>query len=209
MSRGHASHFQSSEQQAQAARLGMWVFLGSELLLFGGLFALYAGYRAHAPQAFAEGIAHSSKGLGSTNTGLLLISSTLAALSVHAGRAGQRRRAALLLFGTMALGVAFLIIKLVEYRAHFRAGIYPGGVGQFFVQHPTPGLASFWTLYFAATGLHAVHVSVGLLLLAVTTAALLRGKLMAERLYPLENAVLYWHLIDLIWIFLWPLYYLA
>jgi cytochrome c oxidase subunit 3 len=209
MSAPHASHFQSAEQQAHAGRLGMWVFLGSEWLLFAGLFALYAGYRIHAPAAFARGVADSNRTLGSVNTGILLASSTLAALSVHAGRAGQRGRAALLLTGTIALGAGFLGIKFVEYSQHFRAGIYPGGGGQFFEQHSTPGLPTFWTLYFASTGLHAIHVAVGLVLLAVTVVSLLRGKLTPEHLWPLENATLYWHLIDLIWIFLWPLYYLA
>jgi cytochrome c oxidase subunit 3 len=209
MSAQHAGHFESVEQQAQAARLGMWVFLGSELLLFAGLFALYAGYRVHAPAAFALGIAHGNKALGSLNTGILLASSTLAALAVHAARGGRRGRAVWSLGGTLALGAAFLIVKLTEYSQHFHAGIYPGGSGEFFSRHTEPGLATFWTLYFAATGLHAIHVAVGLVVLAITAINWARRRLTPEHLFRFENAVLYWHLIDVIWIFLWPLYYLA
>ncbi|HET9933438.1 MAG TPA: cytochrome c oxidase subunit 3 [Polyangiaceae bacterium] len=205
----HAEHFESAPKQAHAARLGMWIFLASELLLFAGLFALYGGYRAHWPAAFREGIRHSTKALGSLNTGILLVSSTFAALSVHATRAGRRSRSLLLLAGTFLLGLLFLGIKLYEYSLHFREGIYPGGSGAFFSAHPDPGLVPFWTLYFATTGLHAIHVSVGLIVLGCTCFALWRGTVGVHRAHPLENAALYWHLIDTIWIFVWPLYYLA
>lgn len=205
----HAHHFESAPKQAHAARLGMWIFLGSELLLFAGLFALYAGYRAHAPAAFHEGVQHATKALGSLNTGILLLSSTLAALSVHVTRAGRPKRGALLLLGTVLLGLVFIAIKLYEYSLHFREGIYPGGAGRFFLEHTDPGLAPFWTLYFTTTGLHAVHVTVGTIVLGLTALALRRGTIHAERVYPLENAALYWHLVDVIWIFVWPLYYLA
>lgn len=208
MTPAHAEHFESAEQQAHAARLGMWVFLASELLLFAGLFALYAGYRAHWPDGFKDGIAHATKWPGALNTILLLTSSTLAALAVEAGREGRRLRACLLLGSTMLLGVAFFTIKLLEYRAHFAEGIYPGGAGSY-LAHAPPGASVFWTLYFVSTGLHAVHVLVGIIVLGMTAIGLLRGRLAADRSYVLENAVLYWHLIDLIWIFLWPLYYLA
>jgi cytochrome c oxidase subunit 3 len=205
----HGEQFESLGQQAQAARLGMWVFLGSELLLFAGLFALYAAARVEAPHAFHEGVAHGTKTLGTINTAVLITSSTFAALAVHALRGANRRRCLLALSATLGLAAAFLAIKLVEYLQHFRQGIYPGGVGAFFVTHPNPGLASFWTLYFVSTGLHAIHVAVGMLVIGATAAQVARGRIHAERLYPLENATLYWHLIDLVWIFLWPLYYLT
>jgi cytochrome c oxidase subunit 3 len=205
----HGEHFESLGQQAQASRLGMWVFLGSELLLFAGLFALYAAGRVEAPSAFHEGIAHSTKILGSINTAVLITSSTFAALSVQALRRAKRGLCLLALLITLALAAAFLVIKFSEYARHFREGIYPGGAGAFFVSHPSHGLASFWTLYFVSTGLHAIHVAVGMLVIGFTLAKVARGKINAERLYPLENATLYWHLIDLVWIFLWPLYYLT
>lgn len=204
-----ARHFESAAKQAHAARLGMWVFLGSELLLFAGLFALYGAYRAADPAAFHLGIASATKWLGSLNTCILLVSSALAALAVEAGRRGRRGRAVLLLLSTMVCGGAFLFIKLTEYAEHFREGIRPGGVGHFFVAHPERGLATFWTLYYASTGLHAIHVCVGIAVLGVTAFKLLVDGVDAERLHPLENAALYWHLIDVVWIFLWPLFYLS
>jgi cytochrome c oxidase subunit III len=205
----HGDQFESLGQQAQASRLGMWVFLGSELLLFAGLFALYAAGRVGAPAAFHEGIAHSTKILGSINTGVLITSSTFAALSVQALRRSKRGLCLLALLATLGLAAVFLIIKLTEYGRHFREGIYPGGAGQFFATHSNHGLALFWTLYFVSTGLHAIHVLVGMLVIGFTAVGIARGSIHAERLYPLENATLYWHLIDLVWIFLWPLYYLT
>jgi cytochrome c oxidase subunit 3 len=205
----HAAHFQSLAQQDHAARLGMWVFLGSELLLFAGLFALYAAGRVAHPAAFHEGVAHAEKSIGSLNTALLLTSSTTVALAVELLQRERRAATVVLLSITMALGAAFFCLKLTEYGDHFRAGIYPGGAGNFFTTHATPGLPLFWTLYFVTTGLHAVHVCVGLGVLGLSARGVVRGTLTGERAYVLENAALYWHLVDLIWIFLWPLYYLA
>lgn len=205
----HAAHFESPGTQEHAARLGMWVFLGSELLLFAGLFALYAAGRVGNPAAFREGIAHAAKTIGSVNTGVLLVSSTSVALAVAAARRGERRLCIGAMLVTLLLGALFLTLKLTEYRHHFQEGIYPGGAGSFFAAHPRPGLALFWTLYFVSTGLHAVHVCVGLLILGLTLLRFMKGKVAQARPYALENAALYWHLIDLIWIFLWPLFYLA
>ena len=205
----HAEHFESAARQAHAARFGMWVFLGSELLLFAGLFALYATGRVANPEAFREGIAHATKTLGSINTAILLVSSTSVALSVELLRRGRQKLSIGALGVTIALGVAFLALKLTEYAEHFREGIFPGGAGHFFVLHPAPGLALFWSLYFISTGLHAVHVCVGLLLLSLTARRVAQGHINSTHLYTLHNAALYWHLIDLVWIFLWPLYYLT
>ena len=205
----HAAHFESAERQAHASRLGMWVFLGSELLLFAGLFALYAAGRAENPAGFREGIAHATKTVGSINTCILLISSTSVAAAVELLRRGRQRACIVALAVTLVLGFAFLALKLGEYAAHFREGIFPGGAGGFFVDHVARGLALFWTLYFISTGLHAVHVSVGLLILILTTRQIATGRVSNANVYRLANAALYWHLIDLIWIFLWPLYYLT
>jgi len=205
----HAAHFQSLAQQDHATRLGVWVFLGSELLLFAGLFALYVAGRVAHPAAFHEGVAHAEKSIGSLNTVILLTSSTTVALAVELLQRERRRACVALLLLTIALGAAFFCLKLSEYGAHFRASIYPGGAGSFFAGHAAPGLPLFWTLYFVTTGLHAIHVCVGLLVLAFSARAVARGSIAGERSYVLENAALYWHLVDLIWIFLWPLYYLA
>lgn len=205
----HVAYFEDLEKQAHAARLGMWVFLASELLLFAALFALYASGRAHYPLGFAEGVHHNTKLLGSVNTGVLLLSSYAVASSLNALREGRRRRTMQLLGVTIALGLVFLAIKLVEYGEHFREGIFPGQQGQFFAEHTEAGLAPFWTLYYMMTGLHAFHVIAGMTLLAVMLFKVWRGSAHAGRTHVLANAAVYWHLIDVIWIFLWPLFYLA
>ncbi|MDB4942141.1 MAG: Cytochrome c oxidase polypeptide [Labilithrix sp.] len=205
----HEDYFESLEQQAHAARFGMWLFLASEVLLFGALFALFASYRVHFPGAFRECVEHASKVLGSVNTAVLLVSSTVVACSVHAFRAGRTRLASGLLAVTMTLGLAFLALKLVEWRQHFHDGIRPGGSGEYFAQHPARGFSEFWTLYFGMTGLHAVHVVIGLAVLGTMLVQILRGRLAPVHSHKLEIAAIYWHLVDLVWIFLWPLFYLA
>lgn len=205
----HAEHFESLERQAHASRLGMWVFLATELLLFGAAFALFLAYQFEHTSAFHEGVKHNTKLLGSINTGVLLVSSTLVAGAVHAIRDGRRNVAAALVGSTIFLGLVFLVIKLTEYAKHFDEGIYPGGVGRFFVEHPQRGLSEFWTLYFGMTGLHAVHVTVGCTVLSVLLVQLLRGSLTQTNAHRLEIGAIYWHLVDVIWIFLWPLFYLA
>lgn len=207
-----AEHFESAERQAHAARLGMWVFLASEVLLFGALFALFATYQVRFPHAFREGVAHNTKILGSINTGVLLVSSTLVAGGVHALRAGHRNRALALTSGTIVLGLVFLAIKLTEYAEHFREGIYPGGVGRFFTERGlegTHGLPEFWTLYYGMTGLHAIHVTIGSAVLFAMVVGMVRGHVTPESAHRLEVSAIYWHLVDVIWIFLWPLFYLA
>jgi cytochrome c oxidase subunit III len=204
-----ASHFESLEQQAHAARLGMWVFLASEVLLFGAAFTLFVGYQVHFPDAFRHAIEHNTKVLGTVNTGVLLTSSTLVAGGVHALRGGHRRAAGGLVAGTIALAFVFLAIKAFEYREHFHHGIYPGGAGHFFLEHGERGMAEFWTLYYAMTGLHALHVTIGAVVLGVLLLRVLRGHIVSANAYRLEVGAIYWHLIDVIWIFLWPLFYLA
>jgi cytochrome c oxidase subunit 3 len=180
-------------RRIHASRLGMWVFLGSELLLFAGLFAVYAGYRARLPRMFVEGSAATDLVLGSANTGVLLTSSLLAVLAVHARRTRHPRRASQLLAGTTALGTLFLVLKAVEYHAHLTGGLGPGG-------------PVFWTLYYAMTGLHALHVLAGMVILGVLAWQLRYRELEA---HVLENGANYWHLVDLVWLFLWPLFYLG
>ena len=202
-------HFETLEQQAHAARLGMWVFLATEVLLFGAAFALFVSYQVHFPDAFRQSIEHNAKILGSVNTGVLLTSSTLVAGAVHALRAGSRRSSSWLLVGTIGLAFVFLGIKATEYGRHFADGIYPGGVGHFFVEHHARGMAEFWTLYYLMTGLHAVHVTIGIGVLGVLLVKVLRGSIGQRTAHKLEVGAIYWHLVDVIWIFLWPLFYLA
>jgi cytochrome c oxidase subunit 3 len=204
-----AEQFESLAQQSHAAKLGLGVFLSSEALLFAGLFTLFASYQTHYPEAFRLAIHHNTKILGSINTGVLLTSSALVASAVHLLRRGRRALAAALACGTVVLGLAFLAIKLTEYGIHFHEGIYPGGVGSFFADHPEQGMSAFWTLYYVMTGLHAAHVTVGLGVLVAMIVGVLRGAVAPPRSYPLDLAAMYWHLVDVVWIFLWPLFYLA
>jgi cytochrome c oxidase subunit 3 len=207
----HVPYFQDLERQAHAARLGMWVFLASELLLFSGLFALYASYRAHYPQAFGWGVEHNVRLLGTVNTAVLICSSYAVASSVQVLRQGRARLAVALIAFTLACGVAFLVIKGYEYAGHFREGVFPGGQGEFFRENTAQGqgLKLFYTLYFLMTGLHGIHVVVGMGVLTWLLVQILRGKLAPPFTHPLDNGAIYWHLVDVVWIFLWPLFYLT
>jgi cytochrome c oxidase subunit III len=204
-----AEQFENLAQQAHAAKLGMAVFVASEAMLFSGLFTLFLAYQAQFPAAFHLGVHHNTKVLGSINTGVLLLSSTLVAIAVHALRGGRRKLTCLLLSATILLGLCFLGIKLTEYFEHFHDGIYPGGVGSFFIEHTDVGVPEFWTLYFVMTGIHALHVTVGIGLLTYMLIMVIRRRVAPPASHPLDIAAIYWHLVDLVWIFLWPLFYLA
>jgi cytochrome c oxidase subunit 3 len=203
-----AEPFESLARQAHAARLGMWIFLGTEVLLFGGLFALYAAYRIEHPGGFAVGVESNTVAWGSVNTGVLLVSSYAVALAVHELRRGKARASAWLIGATLLLGCLFLAVKTGEYREHFREGIYPGGVGDFYRDHADPGTRMFFTLYFCMTGLHALHVLVGGGVLGFLLVKVRSGRIGPHAPHPLAIGAIYWHLVDVIWIFLWPLFYL-
>jgi cytochrome c oxidase subunit 3 len=205
----HLEHFEDLERQAHASRLGMWIFLATEVLLFGGAFALFASYQVHFPEAFRQSVHHNAKILGTVNTGVLLISSMFVAGAVHALRGGKNKLASWLIAATMTLGLAFLCIKAVEYGRHFGEGIYPGGVGSFFHEKHARGFPEFWTLYYGMTGLHAIHVTIGIGVLAALLLGIVRGTLTSLNSHRLDIGAIYWHLVDVIWIFLWPLFYLA
>lgn len=206
----HEEHFESLERQKLAARFGMWVFLASEVLLFSGLFALYAAERASHPTSFAFGVSENLGWVGTTNTFVLLTSSSLVALAVHVLRDDRRRLASGLIAGTILLGLAFLGLKTYEYDDHIHHGAVAGGHTRYFVEHAShEGLPAFFNLYWISTGAHAVHVTVGLLVLGVFALRTGRRRLGATRAHQLEVAALYWHLVDAVWIFLWPLYYLV
>lgn len=202
------AHFDSLEKQRNAARFGMWVFLASEVLLFGALLALYATQRAEHPRGFLEGMHHADVVAGSINTFVLLVSSYLIARAVHALRDDQRRLAAALTTGTVALGLVFLGIKAYEYTAHIREGAIPGGRTALYAEFPDHGLVSYFNLYWITTSLHGIHVVIGMSVLAVFAVLLWRERLSSVGAHRLEIGALYWHLVDVIWIFLWPLYYL-
>jgi cytochrome c oxidase subunit 3 len=216
MARGHpndgrlnepADHFATLAQQEQASHLGMWLFLTSEVLLFGALFGLYTGYRLEYAADFAQAVQHNNIAIGTINTALLVTSSFSAAWAVHSARLGSRRGVVTSLAVTLLLGLGFLVLKLVEYLEHFQAGIYPGALYHS-TELPSHGANLFFTLYFFLTGLHALHVVAGLSALAVLAVLGWLGRHTPERHTSLELGVLYWHLVDVIWIFVWPLMYL-
>jgi len=198
-----------SPEHSTGARIGMWLFLLSEILLFGGLFLLYATYRWKHPGDFHAASQELSRLDGTLNTAILLTSSLTMALSIFTlsreRSARSTRRASLFLGATILMGCAFLVVKGFEWAAKFRHGLYPSS--PVLLARP-PGEILYFGLYFAMTGLHALHVIVGLCVLSTMLALLLRGSVGPERVAPVENAGLYWHLVDIIWIFLFPLFYL-
>lgn len=197
---GEANH-----RDDRGSRMGMWFFLLSELMLFSGLFLLYAVYLTRYPQEFIAAAAELSTPLGTTNTLVLLTSSLFAACAVTAIQRDRRQTAALLIGVTLLCALLFLGIKYVEWSTKFGHGIYPNSP----ILNARPhGEIIFFGLYFTITGLHALHVLVGAALLGVSAVMAARGSLHAGRYVLLENSALYWHLVDLVWIFIFPLFYL-
>lgn len=193
-------------RDAEGSRIGMWLFLLTELLLFGGLFILYSAYRAKYPAEFDRSGKELNHTIGVANTVVLLTSSLTAALSVAALERRDRRRSLLFLAATVLLGAAFLANKYVEWSGEIRHGIYPNSPT--LLERP-PGEIIFYGLYFSMTGLHGLHVLAGVAVLSVLWVLLRRRPEFEGNLVRLENAALYWHLVDVIWIFLLPLFYLA
>ena len=188
-----------------ASKTGMWLFLFTEMLLFGGLFIVYSVYRFRNAEAFHLAARELNVVIGTLNTIILLISSTTIAMSITALQKRNKKFALLLLGITIFLGLAFLVNKYFEWGEHLKEHIYPGSAvlalrGQ--------GDVLFYGLYFFMTGLHALHIIIGLVFIAVITSMISRDKITSDNHVLLENSGLYWHLVDLIWIFLFPLFYL-
>jgi cytochrome c oxidase subunit 3 len=204
-----AAHFPTLEAQRHAARFGMWLFITTELLLFSALFATYAYHRTLYPEAFSEGIRHAEKLAGSLNTALLLVSSYLVARSLPAAEADRGKGAAALLAGAVGLGLVFLGVKAYEYSHHIAAGALPGGWDRASPEAQARALPIFYDLYYVMTGVHALHVIIGLVVLSVFARLLYQSPSPSQQGHRLEIAALYWHLVDLVWLFLWPLFYLT
>ena len=202
-----AHHFEDLGQQSEAATLGMWVFLATEVLFFGGLFTAYSIYRAWYPDAFAVASHELDITLGTTNTAVLITSSLTMALAVHAAQLGHRTKLLIFLGLTMLLGAAFLGIKGVEYYEKFVEHHVPGPGFQFeekYFRHAQ----IFFSLYFVMTGLHALHMVIGLGILTWMVIWAWNGTITREYSNPIEVSGLYWHFVDIVWIFLFPLLYL-
>lgn len=225
-----AHHFHDHEHQLQASKLGMWLFLAQEILFFSGLFCAYAVYRAHHPEMFAYADHFLDRTMGAINTGVLILSSFTIAWAVRATQLNQRKLALILLGITFACACGFLAIKYGEYKHKWEDGLLwgrnfsPHGHA---AQAPTgdggnsgsvqaavaAGLSPknvhiFFGIYFAMTGLHAIHVLIGMGVIAWMMLRTYRGDFSADYYGPIEYTGLYWHLVDLVWIYLFPLLYL-
>ena len=200
-------HFSSLEKQKEASALGMWIFLATEVLFFGGMFTAYTIYRANNRIAFEKASNLLDIRLGTINTAVLLASSLTMALAVWAAARGLRKRILLFLSATMLLGVVFLGIKYVEYKEKFERHEVPGP--HYVVPHGAPRQTEiFFSLYFCMTGLHALHMIIGIGLLAWLFGKARAGAFTERYSTPVEMVGLYWHFVDIIWIFLFPLLYL-
>ena len=203
-----ARHFDDAEQQRAASDLGLRVFLATEILFFGGLFTAYTATRLHDPQAFAIASRLTNVTLGSINTGVLLTSSLMMALAVRATKLGRSRASIAFLCATAVLGLAFLGIKFTEYVLDWHDHLVP--VLNFAHHGPhAGGVENFFYLYFFMTGLHSIHMIIGIVIVAIVAVLAWRGRYSSDYFTPVELTGLYWHLVDIVWIFLYPLLYLV
>ncbi len=194
-----------THQDNTGSKIGMWLFLLSEIILFGGLFLLYSSYRYKNPFDFHLAAWELNRVLGTINTLILITSSLTIALSILFVQKGDRKLSMILLSATIFLGLLFLGIKYIEWTTKIEHGLYPNSprlLGR------SKGEVLFFGLYYSMTGLHGLHVLVGIFVLFAVLVLMMRGKINENRSIPLENTGLYWHLVDIIWIFLFPLFYL-
>jgi cytochrome c oxidase subunit 3 len=208
-------HFDTPAQQFGTARLGMWLFLAQEVLFFGALLILYGVFRSFYPDMFKAASQQLDKIMGATNTVVLIFSSLTAALAVNAAQKGKRHATSLYLLVTIACACVFLAIKYIEYKHKIDAGLLPGPA---FKPHDEllakgldlkPNSGTFFALYFVMTGLHALHVVVGIVVFVWILIRNIMGNFSREYFTAVDIAALYWHFVDLVWIFLFPLLYLV
>lgn len=202
-----SEQFDDLSQQNSTRQMGMWVFLGTEIMLFGGLFLAFTATRHAFPLAFHLGSRHTDFWLGTINTAVLILSSLTMALAVAASEEGKRKPLVLLLLLTLALGALFLGIKGYEYYGDWQKGEIPGA-GFHWTEAEPLHVQLFFLFYFFMTGLHAVHLTIGIAVVAVVAFLAWRRGYNAAYHTPVELTGLYWHLVDIVWVFLYPLLYL-
>jgi cytochrome c oxidase subunit 3 len=200
--------FNSAEQQKDASNLGMWVFLITEVMFFGGMFLAYSVYRSAYPGVFGAASRTLNATIGAINTAVLLCSSFTMVLAVRAGQLGRRKQIMVFLVLTLILGMAFLGIKGYEWNEKFQEHHVPGPSFHMEGAGLQDHAQLFFSLYFAMTGLHALHMVVGVGLLSMLLYQTHRGKFSAAYYTPIDIVGLYWHFVDIIWIYLFPLLYL-
>ena len=197
---GHTAH-----RDDEASKIGMWLFLFTEMLLFGGLFLVYTIYRNLNSEAFSTASQELSVAFGYINTVVLLTSSLTVALSISAIRSNNPKKAKMLLWITLIFALIFMINKYFEWSAKINHGLFPGM--EHFMSLP-PGEGLFFLLYFFMTGLHGLHIIAGSIFIWIVIRQIKKGKIKHDDYILQENAGLYWHLVDIIWIYLFPLFYL-
>jgi cytochrome c oxidase subunit 3 len=200
-------HFDDVEQQKSASTFGMWVFLVTEILFFGGMFCCYTVYRSLYPSAFGHASNHLDVILGAVSTAVLICSSFTMACAVNSAATGAKHALVAFLWVTILFAAAFLVVEMSEWHLLYKEGLMPGF--NFTYHDVDPGhVQLFFCMYFAMTGLHASHVTIGIGLLGVMAFRASRGVFTPQYYTPIEISGLYWHFVDLVWIFLFPLYYL-
>ena len=200
-------HFDSLEQQLYASTFGMWVFLVTEVLFFGGMFMAYILYRILYPEAWVLGSHHLNVSLGALNTGVLICSSLTMALAVRSAQVSSRKGQIVNLVLTILLGSTFLVVKYFEYKEKFEHHLVPGP--HFDMSLPQAAQQQlFFSIYFMLTGIHAAHMIVGIVLMFVILVMAMRNRFSSAYYTPVEISGLYWHFVDIVWIFLFPLLYL-
>ena len=204
-----AHHFDSYEQQIRAEKLGMWLFLATEILMFGGLFVAYLIYSREYPVIFKAGAQFLDWKKGAINTVVLLFSSWTMAMSIYYAQKDQIKKCQIMLISTLLCGLLFMIIKYLEYSHKFHEGIFPGGFFSYTGSNFVEGLPLYFSFYYLMTGLHASHVLIGMSLIAWVLVRTYKKQLGSHHYMPLEYVGLFWHLVDLIWIYLFPLLYLV
>ncbi len=203
-----AHHFDSADTQFDSGRMGVWIFLVTEILFFGGMFCAFAVFRSWYFDAFKEAHEHLDKVMGGTNTIVLICSSLTMALGVRSAQQSNKRRTMLMLALTLVFAATFLVIKYFEYAHKFEEGLLPGAAftAEGFRTGKEAGI--FFACYFMMTGVHGVHVIVGMGLITWLLIRTARGEFSSRYYAPVEGVGLYWHLVDIIWIYLFPLLYL-
>lgn len=206
--RPHAHHYDSAEHEYQSSKQGIWLFLCTEILMFGGLFVAYAIFHHMYPELFKIGSTYLDWKLGALNTIVLLFSSLTMALGIYYNQMRNKNMASIMLIITLVCGCIFLGVKWIEYSHKFHEGLFPGQMFKGDTSQVS-NLALYFSFYFMMTGLHAIHVVTGMGLIVWVLIRTNRGDFGPEYYTPVEGVGLFWHLVDLVWIYLFPLLYLV